>query len=169
MKQSAAFRASYSDLKLIKTRQVVQIVFELPLADFDVAYDVLGGMPNPANETWFGIAPLDIRKEVTPNPDPPLSGLDKALAPPVSQPPAGRSWRDLQPAQQAGIRCSEPMFQHFLKTRDGDDWLDSGQNPAACVRLICGVKSRVELGTQHKARMLWHQLDSQFMAWKLER
>ena len=38
---AAAFRASYSDWKLIKTRSVVQIVFEVPLEAADEAYQVL--------------------------------------------------------------------------------------------------------------------------------
>lgn len=50
-----AFQATFSDLKLIKTRQCVQIVFELPLAAFDAAYDVLGGMPDPSKEPCLSV------------------------------------------------------------------------------------------------------------------
>lgn len=145
MKTPAAFRATYSDLKLIKTRQCVQIVFELPLADFDAAYAVLGGLPDSSKETWFGIAPLDLMKQIEEKPK--------------------RDWRDMQPAQQAGIRCAEPVFIAFLQEARPDDWHES-QEAAACVRLICGVHSRVELGTNQKARVIWHQLDEQYQAWK---
>jgi hypothetical protein len=31
--------------------------------------------------------------------------------------------------------------------------------------LICGVNSRVQLGTEQKARVIWHQLDSEYQAW----
>jgi hypothetical protein len=74
-------------------------------------------------------------------------------------------WRDMQPAAQAGIRCEEPIFVAFLKEQYEIAW---GNIPdaAALVRWICGVKSRSELGTNHKARVLWKQLDDQFQAWK---
>lgn len=143
MNKPAAFRASFSDLKLVKTRQIAQLIFEIPLAEFDLAYDVLGGLPNPASEQWFAIAPIDLAKpDVKPK----------------------REWRDVQPAQQAGIRCSEPRFVAFLIENYPDDWHES-QDAAACVRLICAVNSRAELGTNQKARVLWHQLDSAYQAW----
>lgn len=153
MKSPAAFRATYSDLKLIKTRQCVQIVFELPLADFDEAYQVLGGLPDPAKERWFAVAPLKpTAAQPQPVPDKPQAG-------------AKRDWRDLAPQQQAGIRCEEPTFAAFLREERKDDWHET-QDAAECVRLICGVASRSELGTNQKARVIWHQLDSAFQAWK---
>jgi hypothetical protein len=140
----SAFRATYSDLKLIKTRQCVQIVFELPIEQFDAAYAVLGGMPNPAIERWFGIAPLTTD------------------AKPVKE---KRDWRDLMASQQAGIRCNEPSFVAFLKEQRSDDWHEAPSSPD-CIRLICGVESRSDLDSDHKARVIWHQLNDQFEAWK---
>ena len=55
----AAFSATYSDLKLIKTRSVVQFIFEVPLEAAGHAYNVLGGMPSPMEEKWFAIARLE--------------------------------------------------------------------------------------------------------------
>lgn len=152
MTKPAALRATYSDLKLIKTRQCVQIVFEVPLADFDAAYEVLGGMPNTANERWFGIAAL---KEVqTPG----------QIAPSPDR--AKRDWPDLQPSQQAGIRCSEPIFAAFLRETYSDEWFEGSQDAAECVRLICAVESRSMLN-DGPFRVIWHQLDEQYQAWKV--
>lgn len=83
------------------------------------------------------------------------------------RPPAGarRRFEDLQPQQQAGIRCSEPIFIAFLKETRPDDWHEA-EDAAACVRLICDVHSRVELGTNPKARVIWNQLDLAYQAWK---
>lgn len=58
MDKPAAFTASYSDWKLIKTRGVVQIVLEVPLKAADHAYNVLGGMPDFGNERWVAVAQL---------------------------------------------------------------------------------------------------------------
>ena len=75
-------------------------------------------------------------------------------------------WRELQPAAQAGIRCSDPVFQTFLKEEHYPQWNKSPLDAAVCVRLICGVESRSELGSNHKARVIWKQLDDQFQAWQ---
>jgi len=139
-----AFRACYSDWKLVRTRQVVQIVFEVPLADADAAYEILGGMPNSSKEQWFGIA-----------------AIQEARAPKQK-----RDWRDMTPATQAGIRCEEPAFTAFLKEQRSDDWHEAGNDPAACVRLICGVTSRAFIEKDQRSRVIWKQLDDQFQAWK---
>ena len=54
-----AFLATYSDWKYLKTRGVIQVVFEIPLHDEESARAVLGGMPNPAEEGWYGITRVD--------------------------------------------------------------------------------------------------------------
>lgn len=149
MSKPLAIRATYSDWKLVRTRQVVQLVFEVPLAEADAAYEVIGGMPNPANERWFGIAPLDLtKKHVDARPD-----------------KAKRDWRDLLPAQQAGIRCEEPIFQAFLKETYSDDW-NEFQDAADVVRALCKVTSRSDLNAIQESRVIWHQIDEQYIAWK---
>ena len=156
-----AFRATYADWKLIKTRGVVQVVMEVPLADSDAAYDVLGGMPNPANETWFGIAPIKIGAEVTKETTGPVATprrLDK---------PAGakREWRDMPPQQQAGIRINEATFAAYLRERHPEEWRET-QEADACLKMICQIESKRDLSVNHAARTLWHQIDDAYQAWK---
>jgi hypothetical protein len=156
----AAFRATYSDFKLIKTRQSVQIVFEIPLQDVDAALEVLGGMPNPANEAWFGIAPL-----VTP------AAKEAAATLQPNSPRGGGSqtktdWRDVQPTAQAGIRCADPIFHAYLKENYSADWGALEGDAAEVVRFLCGINSRSDLSTKHAARMIWKQIDDGFQAWK---
>jgi hypothetical protein len=78
---------------------------------------------------------------------------------------AKRNWRDIPPPQQAGIRCDEPAFAAFLKEQRPDDWQEE-PDTVDCVYLICGITSRSELATNHKARVIWKQLDDQYGAWK---
>jgi len=154
-----AFRGTYADWKLIKTRGVVQVIFEVPLADADAAYDVLGGMPVHGKERWFGIAALKSTAEETaakprqtssPNP---TGGAKQKM-----------DWRDMQPAAQAGIRCADPMFRAFLREVKHYGHCDEDE-AATAVRDICGISSRAQLGTVHAARVIWHQLDSEYQAW----
>lgn len=156
-----AFKATFSDLKVIKTRRCVQVVFEMPIEQFDAAYEVLGGLPNPTAERWFAIAAL--KQEAPGSGD--LTSESNPVSPRLPS-QAKRSFRDLPPQQQAGIRCEEPSFAAFLKEQWPDDWHESAADPAECVRLICRVKSRAELATNHKARVIWNGLNTKFEAWK---
>lgn len=59
MDKPAAFSATYSDLKVVKTRKVAQFIFEVPLEAAGHALNVLGGMPLPMEERWVAIARLE--------------------------------------------------------------------------------------------------------------
>jgi hypothetical protein len=142
MNKPAAFRASFSDFKLVKTRKMAQLIFEVPLEAVDEAYKVLGGMPNPSEERWFAIAPLKTEPEVT---------REK------------KSWNDLLPSAQAAIRCEEPTFRAFVREMHREHHSD---DIAQSVRDLCEVNSRKDLNTNHQARVLWTQLDNQYQAWK---
>jgi hypothetical protein len=148
-----AFRATYSDFKLVKTRKVVQIVLEVPVEQANTVLDVLGGMPDPSRETWVGVAPLR---------------HDAAQPQPADQPrPAGakRDWRDLPPSQQAAIRIGEPAFAVYLRENHADEWHETG-DADACLKMILRIDSKTELKTDPKRMMLWRQLDDHYQAWK---
>lgn len=154
-----AFRATYSDWKLVKTRAVVQVVMEIPLADADAAYEVLGGMPVHGKERWFGIAALR-----SPQEEAAASRQDE----PQAESPDGerRSWRDVQPSAQAAMRCDQPKFWAFLR-EEHNQRVVTKDDAATAVRKICGVNSRAHFNDNHVARVAWHQLDSQFQAWEV--
>jgi hypothetical protein len=73
-------------------------------------------------------------------------------------------WREVQPAAQAGIRCAEPRFWKFLEDEQGC-CVGSSEGAANIVRQMCSIKSRSELSTNHKARVLWNQLDAAYREW----
>jgi hypothetical protein len=116
-----AFRATYSDFKLVKTRKVVQIVLEIPVEHANAVLDVLGGMPDPVEREMGSGLLFSVPNRSQPQPV-------------VDKPPAGakRDWRDLQPAQQAGIRCGDAAFVAFLKESRPDDWRESERRRGMC-------------------------------------
>lgn len=157
---AAAFRASYADWKLIKTRSVVQIVFEVPLEAADAAYQVLDGMPNFGSEHWFAIAKLSPEaKEQEPEP--------------VSNPPAQvrRAWSQLPPSQQAAMRCNEISFQRFLQEKYRARWkiLPDGtdaEKAAELVRVLCGVESRRLITAENVSAFdRWMNIDDNYRLW----
>ena len=80
-------------------------------------------------------------------------------------------WRDLGPAKQAGIRCKEPSFWAFLREEYTYAYpsVDDEGGATIAVRDLCGVTSRSDLGKpgNQAQRILWHQLDNSYQAWKV--
>jgi hypothetical protein len=152
MNTPAAFKATYSDWKLVKTRGVVQVIFEVPLADSDTAYEILGGMPDASKERWFGIAALRGERQ-----EPIIDAPEEKQS---------KNWRELQPSAQAGIRCAEPIFWAFLKEELNMKDQGSADNAASFVRAHCKVNSRAHFNTNPAAKAVWQSLDNQYQAWK---
>lgn len=161
-----AFKAVYSDWKLIRTRKVVQIVFETPLEHSDVAYRVLGGMPDPGQSAWFGIAPLN---ETAKGGDAHASRdehprLDPA---PRLQPPQAEGGARKSPAQVAGYLCTLPSFWKFLREAcKRDVWNEEAA--AKALRDMCFVDTRADIGLDDFSRTVWTNLRADFTAWEKE-
>jgi hypothetical protein len=153
-----AFRATYSDWKLVKTRGVVQVIFEVPIADHDAAYEVLGGMPVQGKERWFGIAALRSPQEE--------AAQSRQDSPQADSPDGERTpWREVKPSAQAAMRCDQAPFWAFLR-EEHKQRVANKDDAATAVRRITGVNSRAHFNENHVARVAWHQLDSQFQAWQ---
>jgi hypothetical protein len=138
---AAAFSATYSDWKVIKGRKVVQVVFEVPIESADLAYQVVGGMPHPGTEAWFGIARLDPRQQQE-EPSAPRKAPVPTAQPRQSHPAGAPSY-----AKQLGIACNEPAFWDFVRTKlpqNGCIAVTDKEQAATAVRFLCGVKSRSE-------------------------
>lgn len=71
---------------------------------------------------------------------------------------AKRKFEDLSPSQQAGIRCNDPAFRHWLgSVADADDAADY-------VRHYCGVQSRADLNVGGGGAEKWRTLNAQFVS-----
>lgn len=162
---ASAFRASYADWKLIKTRSVIQIVLEVPIEQADRAYQVLGGMPAPGAETWCAIARLNGEASATPFAAPVEAAGSCGESPDRPHSPR-KVAADKRLAQRAGRLCSDPVFQQFLLERQH---ISSKNEPEAAefIRRYCGVESRSELLPGEPAGMVWTSLHSEFEAWRM--
>jgi hypothetical protein len=78
-------------------------------------------------------------------------------APATSQPePKGKTaWDDMDFVKQAGIRCNDPQFQHWLAVR-------SAEAAADAVRKFCGVESRSALKRDTVPGAAWQRMDRDF-------
>jgi hypothetical protein len=172
MNSPAAFTASYSDWKLIRTRKVVQIVLEVPVEAAGQAYDVLGGMPNSGAEIWCAIARLQGRKEseahqrATDDSRSTPARHDRSPAS-VSPGPMRAKFSDKLYAQQAGILCNDPKFIRFLCERFDYTKIEAGEPAAVVIRDYCDVQSRSEIRPGTDAGTRWELLLSAYRVWDL--
>ncbi|QOG21359.1 hypothetical protein [Bradyrhizobium sp. SEMIA] len=77
-------------------------------------------------------------------------------------------WRELGPAKQAGIRCKEPAFWAYLREERHYRDVQDEAHAVDCVRHICGVVSRSDLGKPGRTdeRQKWYRLDYDYQGWR---
>lgn len=148
MDAPAAIRATYSDMRFVKGRKVVQILLEAPIEEAPNVVALLG-TPNPASEIWVAVARLG-------NP---------VSVPEQAPPKEKRRFSELPPAQQAALKCQDESFQRFIRERV-PEWPVMGEDGVAeVVRRVCGVKSRSELNNSPDAAESWRILLGEYSEW----
>jgi hypothetical protein len=162
--QEAAFTATYSEWKVVKTRAVVQVVFEVPVENSDAAYQVLGGMPISGRERWFAIAALD--KDAAASA---IAALNKDAAATYAATrigagakTPGRRRRSNPHAREISIACNDWDFQEFLGASNVEEAVE-------IVRKEIGVKSRTDVFPGTNAANAWRKMYDRFFEWLDER
>ena len=155
MAGQTAIRATWADFKLVKTRQVAQLIFEVPLEGADAALATLGGVPQPSAETWVGIARIteEAATRDTTTADKPRKRMS-----------------ELSRTQQAGILCGDVRFHAFIsRTYEVAFPIneDSTIVAAEFVRQFCEVDSRRRLNVEEGgAGRKWDQLRTEYDGWR---
>jgi len=132
----AVIRGTYSDFKLVKTRNVVQMIIEVPVEEAERVTATFG-IPHPQEEKWVAVALLDTRK-VENN-----TRANKAI-------------------QQAGILSKEIDFGNFLKKKVLEVEPKDTNSIANGIRAITGVKSRSEFKNNETALKIWERLYDEY-------
>lgn len=141
MSALAGISGTYSDLKLVKTRSVVQIVVEVPIEQAEAVVRAFG-IPQPGKEIPVALARLSERPA---EPKPKKGSL----------------------AQRAAILCGDPVYQRFLSEQFRNLHVSNPDAAATVTRDMCKVKSRAEFDTDPEAAKRWDAVWGAFQAWKL--
>jgi hypothetical protein len=128
-----AFQATFASFRLVQGRKVAQLIFEVPIEAADNALSVLGGVPNPEQTRWVGIARIDPKAT-----KPKLSGKDL--------------WRA---SSECAMLCKEPDFWAYLGT-------SNEQEATEFVRNLLGIESRRELDQDSDAVHEWGKLKARY-------
>ena len=182
--ETIVFHGRYHNLRTVISQKVAQVVIEIPMEQMQ-EFVRLFGAPNP--ETWIALARIE-PTQVNPIPvavarlNPELPSPSSHQTSPgnfdatggVSPPSPGtdgrkpgtqsKPWASMNPAQQAGILCNEKDFRQFISMHYGDAY--KHLSPAEFVRELCGVKSRKDIASNHKSRVIWHQLVEDYRVWQ---
>lgn len=132
-------KATYADLKTVKTRSTCQLILELPIEALTDVVALLGA-PVPGNEVWVAVARLRL----------------DGTAHPVAELEPPRKTTSL--AQIAGILCNERAFQQFIKVKDADE-------AAEYVRAHCRVSSRANIDGNPDATEAFKTLKGEYELW----
>ncbi len=165
----AALQATYSDLKIIKTRGSFQLIFEMPLEGFNHAMAVLGGAPRPDQEVWVGIARLhESLERIAPAPDQKQieagqSGQSQRSLPPPDTAPK-RTWFDLAPTQRASMRCEDHRFRAWLKQIGRIEDATEELTVDYVRRIAGGSRSNLGKSGFDKETVSWETVDRAFAA-----
>ena len=143
MTDKAAFSATYSDLRFVKSRKIAQVTLEIPIEEA-IAFVKAFGTPNPATETWVGIARLD------PGKTEPAKAREYAKE--------RRDFSELPPSQRAALLCKTEAFWKFLKVASEDA-------AARDIRFLCGVASRSSLDIVPEAKRSFEGVEADYQSW----
>jgi hypothetical protein len=141
MTDQAALSAVYVDYRRVKTRKVMQIVFEVPIERWPTVYPILGE-PDIDNSMWFALARL--------------------------QGVPGEKLKGGSLAQQAGILCNDGTFirwAHEHATGEEEFHGMSSEAAAEYIRFHCGVKSRAHLDHDAEAARRFRDLKADYELW----
>lgn len=150
MPAPAAISGTFSDLKTVKSRSVVQLVIEVPIEQGAAVIEAFG-FPQPGAEVHVAVARL-------------VAAPATIEHQPKEEKPR-RKFDTMPRSQQAGIRCSEMAFWRFLNENYGQE-VNSAESAAALVRQICHVASRAELDRGLIGESTaWDHLEARFVIW----
>lgn len=162
--QPIAIDGNLVDVKNVNTHKVARLIIDVPA---ERAAEIIAtfGWPTMVAPVPVAVARLNLsaaKEEAEPE-----ASTNAA----TGRPP--REWGSLSLATQAGIRCGEEAFWKFLSEKSLEDsgrerLINSTEDAAAYVRLICGVRSRADLDKNKTAARHWHELNRQFRSWMQE-
>lgn len=85
----------------------------------------------------------------------------------VSTARATSNWREKPVSSQVAIRVSQSSFALFLREEHPDEWHET-TDAEECIKLILGVTRKRDIQHNHRALVLWKQIEDQYQVWSLK-
>lgn len=81
---------------------------------------------------------------------------------PPAVPKDKRTWGELAPSEQAGIRLGEPAFWALLNRKHGDPRVTDRLTADQCLKNWFGITSKRELNADGPDRLAWERVDTEY-------
>lgn len=159
MEKATAIAATFSDYRTVKSRKVLQLIFEVPLEKSAEAFLVLG-FPMPDDSSWVGIAKLD-PKLMTPGQPKGEASSEQSRAAYAMKGGAEKA------VTRASLLCKEMKFQRWLErhcaAKDIITEAEAGEEATAeLLRACIGVSSRNEIASDPAACQRFLAVETQY-------
>jgi hypothetical protein len=138
MTDRAAFTAEFVDIRNIKGRKVMQLVFEIPVEGSWKRVDNLGGTPHPGQPVTVAIARLETQPAKVEKPKGPT------------------------PSQRAWALCQSQRFGKYLLGNAAGHQDMPPDEIAVCLRRYLDITSRGELDANPEARARFETLEREY-------
>ena len=145
---SAVIWGTFSDLKTVKTRSVVQMIIEVPIERGKQVVEVFG-FPQPGAEIPVAVARLYDK------------GDDEESLPPEEPKRPSERWADIPRVKRAGILCSDEAFQKWARVqgkKHGFEWVVDKIGARGFVLTECGVDRRRDLDNSLESRTAFDKM-----------
>lgn len=185
MSEPRIIRADYASWRPVTGRKVLQLIFEIPLEETELAMKMLG-VPMPGESKWCAVALLENGSPASGNgagthtTTPRQSGNSDAATTQHGERQTHitantaavgtsetqkerRAFTSLPLSQQAAMRCGDRQFIDFLTATYTD--LPDDFDPADALREICLVGSRKEFDQGGEGAMRWAQVERRYQSW----
>lgn len=161
-----AVRATFEDVKRVKTRKAWQLIFEVPEENYDAAVAALGGSPISGHDRWVGIAritaPDDAAEpqETQTEPEPVKGGRRAKMAGILSRDHAMHIYRPKI------ITKSHGVFDFDWEIDDPSRPLknDEEERTRWTICAACRVRNFRELDHNEAAGQIWDRIEADYRA-----
>lgn len=164
----AAILATFSDLRLVKSRKTAQLVFEVPMEKLKEALDALG-MPDPQGDVWCGIALVPKSLGDAPTREDGVENVSRKAILTHSSPKPKKRWHEMPASQRAALLVHEPDMWRFLNLTMPSD-IEPVRNEFdadAELKRLLGITSKSELISGTDALAKFTVIEGNFHAWRM--
>jgi hypothetical protein len=158
------FAGVFTDFKLVKTRNVAQVIVEVPIEAADQALAALGGLPRADQSPWVAVARLNCT----------------SVNPPAEAERSRLKIKHWPMASQIHMKCQEPTLWTFMQQHSdfAPLWHQAAQEydgalaselAAEVVRNWCQVGTRAAIIPGSEPAERWHTLEAEYEQWQRNR
>jgi hypothetical protein len=156
----AVIMGTFSDLKFIKGRKVIQIVIECPIESGSLITKAFG-TPDPSQEVWIALARLT--QDAVKNSQQPDQSAECEPPARFHSAESGKSVGGPL-CRSAAILCNDIAFRRFVSVQFMDNETIDAVSAADFVRIHCGVDSRREIDGSPTASQTFIELRDAFVS-----